>query len=208
MLYLEENQTVLFTGDSITDAGRDRGNPENLGNGYVKNICSRLSVEYAELNLRFLNFGISGNRACDLKNRWKTDCLDHKPDILSILIGANDVWRRYDSNNPTSLKDFENNYRHILDESSKDSICQIVIMEPFVLPVPEDRKLWREDLDPKITIARQLAMEYAIAYVPLDGIFAAASVRREPGYWAADGVHPSNAGHMLIADAWLKHTGL
>lgn len=82
------------------------------------------------------------------------------------------------------------------------------MIEPFVLPVPADRKNWREDLDLKINGIRELALEFADAYVPMDGIFAAASIRREPAFWAGDGVHPTPAGHMLIADSWLEQAGI
>jgi len=82
--------------------------------------------------------------------------------------------------------------------------AKILLMEPFVLPVPDDRAAWREDLDPRIHAMRRLAREFADIFVPLDGIFAAAATKREPAYWAPDGVHPTAAGHALIAQAWLK----
>ena len=81
------------------------------------------------------------------------------------------------------------------------------MIEPFVLPHPEDRIAWREDLDPKIHVVRKLALEYGALLVPLDGLFAAACSKAEPAYWAGDGVHPSLAGHELIADAWIKAIG-
>ncbi len=207
MLEFEGKQTILFIGDSITDCGRDRENPAQLGNGYVGMIASRLDVELPELEFRTLNFGISGNRVKDLKARWEEDCLNQRPDILSIMIGINDVWRRYDSNDPTSHAVFSADYRGILETAKTNLRCQIIIVEPFVLSVPEDRKSWREDLDPKIHAIRELALEYADAYVPMDGIFAAASCRRKPEFWATDGVHPTQAGHLLIADSWLEQSG-
>ncbi|MBN1933543.1 MAG: GDSL family lipase, partial [Anaerolineae bacterium] len=82
--------------------------------------------------------------------------------------------------------------------------ARLVICEPFLLPVPDDRRAWRVDLDPKIAVARDLAREFGAIYVPLDGILAQASTRRAPAFWAADGVHPTPAGHALIAQAWLK----
>ncbi len=208
MLDLEKGTKILFTGDSITDCGRDRKNISDLGVGYVRNIASWLLLECAELELAFVNTGISGDRAKDLVARWDADCIAHKPDIVSIFVGINDVWRKYDGNDPTSAEDYENNYRLILESCKRKLDCKIVIIEPFVLPVPDDRKKWREDLDPKIDVARRLAREFATVYVPLDGIFASASLRREPAYWAYDGVHPTIAGHMLIADAWLEKTAL
>lgn len=204
MLKIKSGQKILFMGDSITDSGRSRENPELLGNGYAMMTAAQLMVKYPEQNLSFLNFGIGGNRVKDLKARWTEDCIRQKPDVLSILIGINDTWRRYDSNEPTGSAVFTDDLRHILKRTKDELGCQIIILEPFVLPVPDDRKKWREDLDPKINATRELALEYADAYVPLDGIFAAASCRQRPAYWAADGVHPTIAGQMLIANAWTE----
>jgi len=209
MLHFDDGQTVLFMGDSITDCGRSRENPAQLGGGYAAMTAARLDTLMPELRLRHLNLGISGNRVRDLKARWGEDCLAHQPDILSILIGINDVWRRYDRNDPTPAEPFAADYRAILAAvRERCPACQVILLEPFVLPAPADRAAWREDLDPKIDAVRALAREFADAYVPLDGLFAAAAVRREPAFWAGDGVHPSPAGHMLIAEAWLAAAGL
>jgi len=155
----------------------------------------------------FLNRGISGNRVKDLQDRWQADCIALKPDWVSILIGINNTWRRYDSNDPTSTADFEKGYRDILEKTRRHTKVQIILCEPFVLPVPGDRLVWREDLDPKIQVVRNLAVEFKALLLPLDGIFAQAATAREPGFWAPDGVHPSPAGHALIAQAWLKLVG-
>ena len=157
--------------------------------------------------MRFVNRGISGNRVKDLRARWDKDCIDLKPDWVSILIGINDTWRRYDSNDPTSVDSFEADYRHILERVKNELDAGLIICEPFVLPFPEDRNAWREDLDPKIAVVRKLAREFEAIFIPLDGILAAASAVREPAFWAADGVHPTPQGHALIAQAWLKAVG-
>ena len=209
MISLEENYKILFIGDSITDCGRSREDLSNPGLGYVRFLAGMLGMSYAELKPKFINTGISGDRVRDLKARWEPDCLKHKPDVVSIMIGINDTWRRYDAaKDPTDAAAYKKDYEFILKELKNKLDCQIVIVEPFLLPTPEDRREWREDLDPKITAARELASEYADAFVPLDGIFASAAIRREPSYWTPDGVHPSIQGHMLIAESWLEHTGL
>ncbi|MFC5704373.1 SGNH/GDSL hydrolase family protein [Cohnella faecalis] len=204
MTRIEENEVVLFQGDSITDCGRDRGDPYSLGNGYAQFTAAEFGRKYPEKNVRFLNRGISGNRVVDLERRWQEDCLDLAPTWLSIYIGINDTWRRYDSGDATSTQAYEDGYRRIIEHAKQSLDAKLVLIEPFVLPVPEDRKGWREDLDPKIQVVRELAREYRAAYVPLDGLFAAASARQTPAYWAGDGVHPSPAGHALIAKAWLE----
>lgn len=201
---IQDGAVVLFQGDSITDVGRSRENNVQLGGGYVTMIAGLAGAMYPERQIRFLNRGISGNRATDLVSRWQTDCLDLKPDWVSIMIGINDTWRSFDSGNPTSTADFANDYRRVLEQTRDQLGAKLVLIEPFVLPHPEDRKRWRSDLNPRIDVVRELAMEFDAILVPLDGIFAAACARREPAFWAADGVHPTAAGHSLIACAWLK----
>lgn len=206
-LLLKENQTVLFQGDSITDAGRSRQKDEELGYGYANYIAAWFSARYPEMKVRFINRGISGHRVKDLQARWDADCIDLKPSWVSILIGVNDCWRRYDSNDPTSAAEFEKGYRELLSRVKKNTNAEIILCEPFVLPYPEDRKAWREDLDPKIHVVRSLSREFNALYIPYDGIFAQACAKREPAFWAADGVHPTQAGHAMMADAWLRTVG-
>lgn len=201
---IEDNSLVLFQGDSVTDAGRSRINDSELGRGYPNMISAFFSAMYPEKKVKFINRGISGNRVRNLQSRWKEDCLDLKPDWVSILIGINDCWRRYDSNDPTSVEDYEKDYRDILTKTVDETGARLILCEPFVLPVPEDRKNWREDLDPKIQVVRKLALEFDAILIPYDGIYAAACAKREPAFWAADGVHPTYAGHALMSIEWLK----
>ncbi|MCX7846838.1 MAG: SGNH/GDSL hydrolase family protein [bacterium] len=203
-MLIEPHARVLFQGDSITDCDRNRNDDNNLGSGYPAMIAAWLSALYPCRNITFLNRGISGHRVKDLLARWKTDCLDLQPTWVSILIGINDVWRRYDCNDPTSLQDFVAGYRELLRQIRAATKAHIILCEPFLLPVHPTLDRWREDLDPKIGAVRALAREFHTYYVPLDGLFAAASARREPAFWAADGVHPTPAGHALIAQAWLR----
>lgn len=203
-MQIQNNALFLFQGDSITDSGRDRKKSDDLGFGYPMTFASWFSALYPGLNVEFINKGVGGDRVKSLEARWKEDCLDLKPTWISILIGINDTWRRYDSNDPTSVEKFEAGYRNILTQIRDNLDAGIIICEPFVLPVPDDRKMWREDLDPKITVVRQLAREFKTLFVPLDGIFAKASVSKAPAFWAPDGVHPSNAGHALIARSILE----
>lgn len=207
MSFIENDAVVLFQGDSITDSGRKYTESSSLGTGYPNLIASEFGRKYPEKQVKFLNRGISGNRVVDLEERWQTDCLDLQPTWVSIYIGINDTWRRYDRNDPTSTEQYYEGYRRLLLRTKENLDASIVLVEPFVLPVPEDRKTWREDLDPKIQAVRELACEFKTLYVPLDGLFAAQSMKTGPAYWAGDGVHPSPAGHSLIAKAWLDAVG-
>lgn len=197
---IADNSVVLFQGDSITDAGRLES-ADGMGFGYANLAAAWFSALYPEKRVRFINRGISGNRVVDLAQRWQTDCLDLKPDWVSILIGINDTWRRYDSGDPTSVDEYESGYRALLRQITG---ARLILCEPFVLPVPPDRVAWREDLDPKIDAVRRLAREFNAIYVPFDGLFAQASTQAAPEFWADDGVHPSMPGHALMAQAWLR----
>lgn len=200
---IKKNCRVLFQGDSITDAGRIYEDGSDLGRGYPVMIASLLNSFYPEKNVEFINRGISGDTVKYLDARWQKDCIEIKPDLLSILIGINDCWRRYDTNDPMSVETFENTYRKILTDVKENTDAKLVIMEPFLLPVFKYQEEWREDLDPKIHAVRRLAREFDAIFIPLDGIFAQAVTLREPTFWSADGVHPTLSGHALIARSWL-----
>jgi len=199
---------VLFQGDSITDCGRDRSRPDSVGGGYAHMVVGQYGLRHPGHSVTFLNRGISGNRVHDLLDRWQEDALALRPDVLSIFVGINNTWRRYDRNDPTPGGVFALQYRELLDRTRAALPgVALVLVEPFVVHVPADRRAWREDLDPKIDIIRRLAKEYAAIHVPLDRLFAEAVLQAEPRFWAPDGVHPSPAGHALIARAWLEAVG-
>lgn len=200
-MLIQSQDTLLFTGDSITDCGRSRdtagANP--LGNGYVKIIADRLEPKPRAI----LNRGIGGNRIYDVEERIEDDLIALKPSVVTIMIGINDTWRRYDSGIASDTAKFETCFRRILTRVRDELNARIIILEPFLLPVPDDRRAWREDIDQRIVAVRDVAAEFASVYVPLDGIFAAARCKAPAAHWAADGVHPTPSGHALIAEAWL-----
>lgn len=204
MMLLKNNDIVLFQGDSVTDAGRIKEKPDDLGMGYPYFVASWFAALHPELKVKFINRGVSGDRVKDLKKRWVEDCLNLKPTVLSILIGINDTWRRYDSNDPTSPEKFEEDYRYILQQVKENLDAKIILCEPFVMSEPPDRREWRVDLDPKINVVRKLAKEFGTYYIPFDGIMAQAAILRDPLFWTQDGVHPTGEGHALMAKEWLK----
>jgi acyl-CoA thioesterase I len=191
---------LLFIGDSVTDCGRRDDDPDYLGDGYVRLIATALP------DRRVINVGIGGNRAIDLRDRWNIDVVQQRPDILTVYVGINDTWRRYDSNDPTSEAEFEANYRACLADVGGAS--RVILIEPFVAPVTEEQQRWHEDLDPKRAIVAKLAAEFAAGFVPLQALMDVAAATHGTAALAADGVHPTELGHRLIADAWLEVAGL
>jgi acyl-CoA thioesterase-1 len=198
------DQTVLFQGNSITDAGRNPWEPQDLGTGYVMIVAQKFFTENPELNVTFLNRGISGNRIRDLRERWRRDCLDLKPEIVSIMIGVNDTLGALFWGEPISIEDFVKDYTYILSLTQKNLNPQIVLMEPFILPFPEETKSLRYNLNSRIKVVRKLAEEFNTELIQLNSIFSAASKEKKPEFWSTDGVHPTPAGHALIADSWLS----
>lgn len=206
MIRIHPGNKILFTGDSITDCGSSLSEDINfLGHGYPIFIASLLGISHPELELTFVNTGVSGNRVADLADRWQRDVLNHKPDILSVLIGINDAAMRYHTPSSVSAMEFCEVYRDLLRRTRRElPDTQIVLMEPFLLPLRTELIRWRDELDPKIQAVRELASEFSCTLIPLDGIFAAAACRREMSFWTKDGVHPTATGHALIADSWIK----
>ncbi len=197
---------ILFQGDSITDASRDRSDYHHLGYGYPKYAAGKLMAKMPATDFEFIDLGISGHKVEDLKNRWHTDCVDIAPDLLSILIGVNDTWHHAGDKSWIPNDVFEADYRYILEEAKKIEGIKIIIMEQFLLPNP-GIEFFREDIDPKIQIVRKLAREYADAYIPLDGLLAAYSLDIEDKATMSgggDGVHPSPATADFIGGLWAE----
>ncbi len=195
---------ILFQGDSITDWQRKYEEFYDLGLGYVRFAAEGLREQLPGRELEFINRGMSGDRTRELKKRWQTECIDLQPDFVSILIGLNDTWRAFDQNDPTPAQEYEDSLRAMLEDVKQHTRAKILLLEPFLLHDTPDKDEWRADLDAKIERCRKLAREYADAYLPLDGILAAASVQKEPAYWAADGIHPTEAGAKLIARYYVE----
>ncbi len=210
-MIIRENQTVLFQGDSITDCGRPReGDEWHLGLGYPQLTSAMMGHRHAKLKTAFLNRGIGGDAVPSLQARWQEDCLDIKPDWVSILIGINDACSAAGEEKSDGAAVYEAGYRDILSQVRDKTGTRLIILEPFLLHTehPYDfispiGKI-RAQLDPMIAVAKRLAAEFAAVYVPLDDMFQAASADVDPAHWAADAIHPTPAGHALIAEAWIK----
>lgn len=198
---------ILFIGDSITDVGRDRTNVADLGQGYPLMIATALKEKYTELELTFSNRGVGGDKLKDMAARWDVDCLSLNPTVVSILIGINDTWHTVGQNqfgSQEDLQQFEQQYRTLLTTLVEKSVRQIILMEPFVLPYPTDREMWRSDLDPRIQVVRKLAYEFQADLIPLDGLLNANGIKQGFALLTGeDGVHPTQEGHEIIAEIWL-----
>ena len=196
---------ILFQGDSITDAGRDKRNYHDMGKGYPKYASRLIAEAHADTEFEFINFGIGGNRTCQLFDRIYLDAIAFQPDVISILIGINDIWHRYNKESiATTDEQIALNYRCILERIKKETNAKIMILAPYVLDC-DDKDAMREDLKTVLPIIRKLADEYADVYVPLDEYFAEAiKTQPEPKFYSADGVHPNENGSAFIGKLYAE----
>ena len=198
-------KTILFQGDSITDAGRDYRNYHDLGEGYAFRAAKSIRETFPDVEFEFINQGISGNRTGELFDRLNPDAISLQPDIISIMIGINDVYHRYNKRKiQTSDEQIEANYRNILIQLRKQTNAKILILSPYLLDFP-DRQFIREDINRVIAIVERLAKQYADAYVPLaDHFEKAVASQPEPLYYSKDAIHPTENGAALISKYYFE----
>ncbi len=204
---------VLFFGDSITDSGRNRDIPTSTGKGYATMASGQLSFENPG-KYRFLNRGIMGNRVGDLLARVQMAVIPNKPDYISILIGVNDLFLEYSKKTTPGRKRFDAQYRMLLDEILEAlPDTKIFLMAPFVLLGKETEsseanpgrfEFLRGEIPYREEIVRKIAEDYNLPFISLQDKFDAATEGMPNTLWLKDGVHPSNAGHYLIAQEWLR----
>jgi len=193
------NSKILFQGDSITDGnwGRNLDLNHILGHGYVFIIGAMLNARHPERNLTFINRGISGNTVRDLQDRWKADALDLNPDYLSILIGINDAGKGI------TPEDYELSYDKLLSDTvAVLPGIRLILGEPFQFPGDSD------DMKKRQKIVARLSVKYHAALVKYQHIFDNACAQAPAKYWIWDGIHPTCAGHQLMADEWMRTVSL
>lgn len=211
-LLIQYGNTILFQGDSITDAGRNQDDAKSnsqpaLGNGYAWLAAAQLLLDRSS-NLRIYNRGRGGNGVEHLAERWDADCLTLKPNVVSILIGVNDAWAEFDGSDPKMLDKYKPQYRELL-QRTKAALpgVRLVVCEPFLLrcgKVDDKRFL---GFGRYCHAAREIASEEQAAIVPFQSLFDLASTIAPPEHWAIDGVHPTAAGAALMAREWLTIVG-
>ncbi len=205
----------MFQGDSITDARRDQNQSQAnhagaLGTGYPALLGPELLRDHPTLGLQIYNRGISGHKVPDLDKRWQTDTIDLKPALLSILIGVNDIWHKLNGRYDGTVADYETGFAALLAKTRK-ALPQvtIVVCEPFVLRCGAINDSWFPEFDQRRAAAKKVATDAGTLWVPFQSMFdEAVAAGTAPSYWAGDGVHPSLAGHSLMAQAWRKVVGI
>lgn len=200
-------KTILFQGDSITDASRSREDDNKLGLGYPTLVKGILGFEEPGA-YTFYNRGISGNRIVDLYARIKMDLINLKPDVVSILIGVNDVWHDISKENGVDAEKYYKIYSMLIEEV-KEALpdIKIMILEPFVLKGSATEEAWdcfEREVHKRAEKAKAIAEKYNLTYIPLQEHFDEALKFCPADYWLRDGVHPTTMGHELIKREWIK----
>lgn len=204
MAVFKTDARILFQGDSITDGNRGRNADPNhiMGHGYAFIIAAKYGSQYPERKLTFLNRGVSGNTVADLAKRWEKDTAALMPDVLSILVGINDM------NKGVSVEAYEEAYDKLLAETvAALPNVRLVLCEPFALPVGRFKEAWEQrkaELAKRQASVEKLAAKYKASVVHFQKVFDDACKRGPAEYWIWDGVHPTYSGHQLMADEWAR----
>lgn len=195
--------TVVFLGDSVTHANRRADRPDDLGAGWVAMAARWFARRFPAHETAFHNRGVGGDRLRDLRLRWHRDCVALAPDVATVLIGINDTWRRFDWGECSDAEEFEHDYRSMLAElrAARPGVV-LLLGEPFVVPVRDEQRRWRADLDPKIEIVHRLAEEFGATLLTFDRALNHAARHTDPAKLCPDGVHPARRGHEIIAALW------
>jgi len=213
---LDADSVLLFQGDSITDANRDRNDEAKpnqagmLGKGYAFHLAGQLLADHAALRLSIYNRGISGNKVPDLDARWQKDCIDLKPALVSILVGVNDIWHKLNGKYNGTPDTYRSGFVALLERTTKALPgVRLVVCEPFVLRCGAVTDAWFPEFETRRAYAAEVAKQAGAVWVPFQQAFdTAVHSGSEPAYWAADGVHPTQAGHALMAKTWRTAVGL
>ena len=208
---LTNNDIILFQGDSITDANRDKKRilpniAYSLGSGYAVLAASELLKNYPEKSLQIFNRGVSGDKVFQLADRWDKDCLEIKPTVLSIMIGVNDYWAAKKSGYAGTIQTYQDDYKRLIERTKTNlPTVKIIIGEPYaVVGVKEVTPDWYPAFDEYRMTARKIAEQYNCGFIPYQSVFDKAQSKAPGAYWTYDGVHPTAAGNQIMAEAWLQ----
>jgi len=206
-MILRTGERVVFIGDSITDCGRRQG-AAPYGDGYVSLVRAFVTARHPDLDLTWVNRGVSGDTVRDLAARWEQDAVGERPDWLSVMIGINDIWRRYTGRPAESvpIDEYERTLRGLLRRVVEATGCRLILADPYLIE-PDRAEPQRADTDRYAAVVAALAAEFDAVHVATQAAFDRALTVTAPGHWAADRVHPNLAGHAVLADAFLAALG-
>jgi len=207
-LAIQDGQTVVFIGDSITDCGRRAANAP-LGDGYVSLIVGLLAARYPERKITFINKGIGGDVATGLRERWDDDVLSHRPDWLSVLVGINDLHRTLrDAPEAVPPELYRQAYTQCLQRTAERTSARMILLEPFYMSRAADPHSWRAKvlqlLPEYLAVVADLAEQFGAIHIRLHEMFQRVLAHHEADFICPEPVHPNRTGHLMIAHEWLR----
>jgi len=209
---VQDGQTFLFQGDSITDCGR-RDSAAPLGGGYAKFFAEMVTALHPERQITFINKGIGGHTTSDLKERWDDDTIRHQPDWLSILVGINDIYRwLFGASDADRIppEEFRDNYDWLLARTARETSAKLVLLDPFLISLSScdtSRRVVLDNLPAYIEIVHEMADKYDALLVPMHDIYQTHLVYRDADHFCPEPVHPNRAGHLVMAVELLRVLG-
>ncbi len=210
-IQLQKDDIILFQGDSITDWGRNHtetkpNNTSMLGSGYTLIAATHLLTQYPKNKFQIYNRGVSGNKVFQLAERWDAECLNFKPNVLSIMVGVNDFWHTLTNGYTGTINTYRDDYKKLIDRT-KQALpdVKLILGEPFLAKgVRPEEKNWYPKFNEYRLVAREVADTYHATFIPYQSIMDDAQKLVPGTYWTSDGVHPTVAGAGLMAQAWLE----
>ncbi len=208
-LVWQDGETVVMTGDSITDCGR-RGDAAPFGAGYVRQVIAQVTARYPDRAIKFVNTGIGGNCVDDLQGRWREDVLDHQPDWVTIMIGINDLHRTLNAVKDLGPAEYERRYRDVLDQT-RSAGAKLVLIDPFYMSLEHGQETHQGEvlkrLDGYLAVVDKLAGEYGALHVKTQDAWLKVLPHHPQAEWCNEPVHPNVDGHLVIAHAVLSTLG-
>ena len=209
----QDGQTVVFIGDSITDAGR-RAAERPFGNGYVRQVIDLITARYPDRRIRYVNEGIGGDVSTGLRNRWADDVLVHRPDWVSVMIGINDLHRALRNANPAEqvpVETYRQAYEDFLGRTASQTKARLILMDPFYISMETEAMSFRREvldlIGGYIEVVRRMARRFKALHVPLHEIFQGQLAHRPADTFCPEPVHPNASGHLVIAHSLLRAVG-
>ncbi len=207
-LAIQDGQTVVFIGDSITDCGR-RAAAAPLGEGYVSMVVALIAAKYPQRRITFLNEGIGGDVATGLRDRWDDDVIVHGPDWVSVLVGINDLHRTLrESPEAVPPELYRQAYAHCLERTAEKTKARLILMDPFYMSRCEDPHSWRQRVQKLLpeyhAVVSELAKQFRAIHVRLHELFQRVLERYPADFVCPEPVHPNRTGHLMIAQEWLR----
>ncbi len=209
MIKISDNSKILFLGDSITDVSFNRKQNATLKGRdiFALQVSRKLKRQYK--NLEIFYKGIASNRTYHIYDRLTKDCISLEPDIIILLIGVNDAWENYvPEEYPPLRRPMEPHMKEIYRRLKAElDDTQILVLLPFMIDTVKEKLPFHEVLNQYREKLRAMADENDAEIIDLQAEFNEAQKSIAPALLATDGIHPTNLGHKVIADAILKSIG-